>query len=90
MGVVRVILEPGKKSGEIAIIIADRWQGLGLGTKLVDYVLDICKEKKVETLYASIMVDNHQSIKLFRKMGFRIKSEDSGIIKATLDLTEEK
>lgn len=89
MGVVRIILEPGKKSGEIAIIIADCWQGLGLGTKLLDYVLDICKEKKVETLHAFIMADNHQSIKLFKTMGFKIKPEDMSIIKATLDLTEE-
>jgi len=46
IGVVRVPIEPDKKTGEIAVIVADPWQGLGLGSKMVDYMIEICKDKK--------------------------------------------
>ncbi len=46
LGVVRVSIEPDGKAGEIAFIVADPWQGLGLGTKLVDYAIEICKDMR--------------------------------------------
>lgn len=88
LGVVRVILDTDKKSGEMAIIIADPWQGLGLGAKMMDFILEICKDKNVETLYATIMADNKPAINLMRKMGFHIELE-SGIAKSTLNLADE-
>jgi acetyltransferase len=73
LGVVRVSLEPDRKSGEIAFIVADPWQGLGLGTKMVDYTIEICKERGLETLYAIMLPDNHRAINLTKKMGFTLK-----------------
>ncbi|MGF3522733.1 MAG: acetate--CoA ligase alpha subunit, partial [Candidatus Bathyarchaeia archaeon] len=35
LGVTRLSIEPDGKSGEIAFLVADQWQGLGLGTKMV-------------------------------------------------------
>jgi acetyltransferase len=90
LGVVRVSLEPDAKNGEIAFIIADPWQGLGLGTKMVDYVLEICKDMKLETIYAIILPDNHRAISLMQKMGFNIKYLDDGTVKAILNLKEEE
>ena len=89
LGVVRVILEPDRKTGEIAMIVADPWQGQGLGSKMTDYVIEICKDKKMETIYGIIMVDNKPAINLLRKMGFTIESTSDGYVKATLNLTEE-
>ncbi len=87
LGVVRLIIEPDGKKGEIAFIVADPWQGLGLGTKMVDHMIEICKNKKLETIYSFILPDNHRAIRLLNKMGFKIeKSQD--ITKATLNLKE--
>jgi acetyltransferase len=89
LGVVRVSIEPDKKSGEIAFIVADKWQNLGLGYKLVDYALEICKDMKLETIYAIILQDNFHAINLMEKMGFTIKYSGDGTTMATLDLREE-
>jgi len=89
LGVVRVSLEPDAKNGEIAFIIADPWQGLGLGTKMVDYVLEICKDMKLETIYAIMLPDNYRAINLMKKMGFTIKYLQDGTVKGTLSLKEE-
>ena len=90
LGVVRVGMEPNGRAGEIAFIVADPWQGLGLGTKLVDYAIEICKDMKIETLYAIMLPDNYRAINLMQKMGFTITYLEDGTAKGILDLREEE
>jgi acetyltransferase len=89
LGVVRVPIEPDKKTGEIAVIVADPWQGLGLGSKMVDYMIEICKGKNLETIYSFMLRDNYRIINLMKKMGFAIEYLDDGTLKGTLNLKEE-
>jgi acetyltransferase len=90
LGVVRVGIEPDGKAGEIAFIVADPWQGLGLGTKMVDHAIEICKDMKIETLYAIMLSDNLRAINLMKKMGFTITYVGDGNVKGVLDLKEEE
>ena len=90
LGVVRVGIEPDGKTGEIAFIVADPWQGVGLGTKLVDYAIEICKDMKLEKLYAIMLPDNYRAVNLMKKMGFTITNLDDNTVKGTLDLKEEE
>ena len=90
LGVTRVSIEPDGKKGEIAFIVADPWQGLGLGTKMVDYVLEICKDMKLETIYAIILRDNYRALDLMKKMGFKIEYQTDDTARATLDLKAEE
>jgi len=89
LGAVRLIIEPDGKKGEIAFIVADPWQGLGLGSKMVDYMIEICKDKKLETIYGVMLPDNYQAINLMKRMGFIFEHLDDGSVKGTLNLTEE-
>jgi acetyltransferase len=86
LGVTRLSIESDGKSGEMAFIVTDYWQGLGLGTKMVDYVLDIAKEKGVETVYAIMLSDNHRALSLTKKMGFNFEYLSDGTVKGVLDL----
>jgi len=90
LGVVRVGLDPDRKSGEIAFIVVDKYQYLGLGTKMVDYAIEICKDMKVEKIYAIMLPDNYRAIRLMKKMGFSVEYLDDGTSRATLDLKEEE
>ncbi|MEM2589299.1 MAG: GNAT family N-acetyltransferase, partial [Candidatus Bathyarchaeia archaeon] len=90
LGVVRISLEPDRKKGEIAFIIADPWQGLGLGTKMVDYAIEIAKEMGVETIYAIMLPDNVKAVNLLKNMGFTIKVQEDGNLKAILNLQEKE
>jgi acetyltransferase len=89
LGVARVSLEPDGKTGEIAFIVADPWQGLGLGTKLVDYAIEICKDMNIEGLYAIMLPDNYRAQNLMKKMGFAITYLEDGTAKGSLNLKEE-
>ncbi len=90
LGVVRLIIEPDGRSGEIAFIVADPWQGLGLGTKMIEYVIEISKDKGLETIYGIMLPDNRRAIKVMKEMGFVIEYLDDGTVKGTLDLREEE
>jgi acetyltransferase len=87
LGVVRLIIEPDGKTGEVAFIVADPWQGLGLGTKMVDYMIEICRDKGLETVYAFMLPDNQRAIRLLKKMGFTIEYA-TDVTKATLNLKD--
>ncbi|MGD6806797.1 MAG: acetate--CoA ligase alpha subunit [Candidatus Bathyarchaeia archaeon] len=89
LGVSRLSIEPDGKHGEMAFIVSDYWQGLGLGTKIVDYTLDIAKEKGVENVYAIMLQDNYRALSLTKKMGFSIEYLSDGTVKGTLDLKGE-
>ncbi len=71
LGVSRVSIETDGKSSEMAFIVSDYWQGLGLGTKMVDYALDIAKEKGVENVYAIMLPDNYRALSLDQENGFQ-------------------
>jgi acetyltransferase len=89
LGVTRISIEPNGKSGEMAFITSDQWQGFGLGTKMIDYVLDIAKEKGVENVYAIMLPDNHRALSLTKKMGYKHEYLSDGTVKGSLDLKNE-
>jgi RimJ/RimL family protein N-acetyltransferase len=73
----------------MAFIVGDQWQNLGLGTKMVDYTLDIAVEMGVETVYAIMLPDNYRALNLTKKMGFDIEYLSDGTVKGTLNLNRD-
>ncbi len=86
LGVSRLILEPGRKRGEFAVVVTDEYQGQGLGTKLIDMLIEIATEKNLESIYGLIQPENSVMIRLCEKMGFTIKRSVEEVI-ANLNLT---
>ena len=87
LGVVRFTIDSNNKSGELAFIVADPWQGLGLGTMMVEHVINICRNKKIEIIYSFVLPDNYSGIRFLKKMGFTIKHSNDGDVKGVLNLT---
>ncbi|MCW4018521.1 MAG: bifunctional acetate--CoA ligase family protein/GNAT family N-acetyltransferase [Candidatus Bathyarchaeota archaeon] len=86
IGVVRLILDTNGVSGEFAILIGDAWQGLGLGSKLMDFLITIAKDMRVQKIYSCILTDNKKMLQLCRKKGFKIEILDEETAKASLIL----
>jgi acetyltransferase len=80
IGVSRLILEPNKKRGEFAVVVADKYQGEGLGIKLVDMLIEVAKEKGVETIFGIVMSENVKMIQLCEKLGFTTRREQENVI----------
>jgi acetyltransferase len=86
IGATRLILEPGRKCGEFAVVVGDPWHGLGLGSKLMDCVIEIAKDMGIETIYGYVMLDNTKMVNLCRKKGLQMEPSGEGISRATLKL----
>jgi len=80
IGVSRLILDPNKKRGEFAVVIADKYQGKGLGTKLVDMLIEFARDKDVESIYGVIMSGNMAMIRLCEKLGFTTRREQDSVL----------
>ena len=89
LGVSRLSIEPDGKTGELAFIVGDKWQNYGLGTKMVDYTLDIAKEMGVENVSSIMLQDNYRALSLMKKMGFSLEYLKDGTVKGMLDLRDE-
>ena len=76
IGVVRLILDAEAKKGEFAVMVTDSWHGLGLGSKMMDYIIDIGRDLKLETIYSDVSPENTKMLNLCGKKGFTAKSTD--------------
>ena len=86
IGVVRLILDSERKNGEFAIMVSDSWHGLGLGSKLMDYIIDIAKDLKLETIYSYVTRANIKMTSLCCKKGFETKPVDEYTINMYMTL----
>ena len=86
MGVGRLVMTPERDSAEFAVIVADRWQGAGLGMKLVEQVIEIAKENGVRTLSGDVLAENRRMLGLVKKMGFNLLRPEMGTCRVELDL----
>jgi acetyltransferase len=76
IGAVRLVLDGDGKSGEFAIMVGDLWHGLGLGSKLMDHLVDIANDLKLEAIYSYVARANTKMVNMCTKKGFDIKSMD--------------
>lgn len=74
IGVSRYIREPGTDRAEIAIVVADAWQGKGLATRLLLDLRDLARRGGILTLYASVLRENGRMLELCRKLGFSLEA----------------
>ena len=87
IGVVRIVGDPWGEAAEYAILVADEWQGQGLGSQMTDYILEIGKDMGLKQIYASVLSSNKGMINLFKRKGFTIEREDFETYKVELELT---
>lgn len=73
---------------EVAVLVADRFQGLGIGTELLRRLVQIARDKKLTCIEAETLNDNITIQALVKKLGFALRSvnDDPGSVQATLKL----
>jgi GNAT superfamily N-acetyltransferase len=81
-----LILDAERKNGEFAIMVSDSWHRLGLGSKLMDTIIDIAKDMKLETIYSCVSLANIKMTNLCCKKGFETKPIDEHTINMYMTL----
>ena len=85
-GIVRIIEDAWRESAEYSILVADNWQGHGLGNILTDHILEIAKKRDIKKIVASVLPNNESMIKLFTKKGFTLDKKYPDVYEAFLNL----
>jgi GNAT superfamily N-acetyltransferase len=80
--------DPATNYAETAFVIHDDWQGHGLGTTLLQHIIDIARENGVTGFTAEVLGENRAMRHVFHKSGLEIQSQlNGGIYSLTMDLS---
>ena len=78
-----VAIDPGK--AELALAVADSYQGRGLGTILLGQLAEAASQAGIQVLEAVVRPENHRMLEVLRESGFPIQSRsEPGEIHAEL------
>ena len=70
IGVSRYALSSDGKSCECAVTVSDDWQGKGLGTVLMRHLIDIARERGIDSMVSFDAAENWRMQELAHDLGF--------------------
>jgi acetyltransferase len=85
LGVGRLVADADHTSAEFAILVGDPWQGMGVGSQLTDYCLEISRVWGIHRVQAQTATDNLRMLAMFRHRGFAM---DYGASRDTVTVTK--
>lgn len=87
LGVVRAQRDPDNASAEFAMAIRSDLKGIGLGSRMLQKMIDYARGQGTQQLIGCTMLENAGMANLARKLGFSVKfNRDEGLIEMLLVL----
>jgi acetyltransferase len=78
---------PNTNEAEMAVLVADDYQGCGLGTELLRRLIQVARDRKVDQITAEMLRDNIVMQSVLKKVGFRLRLfNDPRSVRAALTL----
>ena len=78
IGVARYARYPDSDRAEIAVVVADDWQGKGIGARLLLDLRSLAVSTGVRQFEASVLPGNTRMLELARSLGFTIRDPGTG------------
>ena len=83
----RLTRMPGTKEAEVAVLVADSYQNLGLGSELLGRLIQVGRDEKLEQIIATILPENMSMRSLAARHGFElVKHADLSAVRIALKL----
>ena len=77
----------GRDEAEMAVLVDDRFQHLGLGSELYRRLIEVARDEHLVRVTSTILTENLEMQAIVRKLGFHMKSDlEEGTVDAHLDL----
>ena len=73
VGVSRYITNPDRTSCEFSLVVADDHNGKGLGSRLMESIMDVARDKGLAEIEGLVLADNAGMIRLMRSLGYTVK-----------------
>jgi len=74
VGVSRYITNPDQTSCEFSLVVADEFSGKGIGSRLMESIIDVARDKGLSEIDGLVLANNPDMLKLVRRLGFTVKS----------------
>ncbi|MET3494445.1 bifunctional acetate--CoA ligase family protein/GNAT family N-acetyltransferase [Variovorax boronicumulans] len=89
LGVARTVSDPDNVEAEFAIIVRSDLKGLGLGTLLLEQLIEHARARGIERLVGLVLRENTRMLRLSRAMGFKADPAEppaSGLRRMVMEL----
>lgn len=88
IGVARYVLESDGRSCEFALVIADVWQGRGIGRRMMEKLIALARNRGLQRIYGDVLSTNSHILDFCRKLGFTLgrNPDDPTVTRITLAL----
>ena len=89
VGVGRYVVDPPTNIADIALVLADAWQGQGLGRRLLATLLEHARTAGVREAVGVVLATNKAMLRLARSIGFSVTAEpgDATVMRIRRDLS---
>lgn len=87
LGVSRLRKIHGTDDGEFAVLVSDEYQGQGLGTELVNRIIQVARQEKIAKIVGDVLQDNVIMRRICEKLGFTLHGvPDEQVMKVEVGL----
>jgi acetyltransferase len=89
IGVARYVLEANGRACEFALVIADAWQGRGIGRRMMEKLIGVARGRGLARIYGDVLSTNGHMLAFCRKLGFTFSRnlDDHTVTRVTLELS---
>lgn len=88
VGVGRYVVDVSGSSADVALVLADAWQGQGLGRRLLETLIEHARAAGLRDVTGVVLATNRAMLRLARSVGFAVNPEpgDATVMRIGLDL----
>ena len=85
VGVVRYVRVEDRVA-ECAVVVGDDWQGRGLGTELLDRLVERAREEGVDRFLALVLAENAEALRLLQHLGDTVQRREGSQVELDIEL----
>ena len=86
----RYIKNPGTSTAETAFLVQDQWQNRGIGKILLEYLVQIAKEKGLTGFTAEVLLENKNMLQAIHNSSYKITSKfEDGVYHISFPFEDE-
>ena len=87
----RYVFEPSTDIPEVAFMVDEKFQGIGIASFLLDYLIEIARERGVQGFHADVLLSNEAMLHVFDKLPYVVhKSPSHGTVSLKFSFDEPK